>query len=201
MVAEKSKVRRSCRRRVEDFLQLLAKAHVEHLVGLVEHRRPEARTRSSAPRSRWSRSRPGVPTTIWAPPCRARRSFIGSMPPTQVDDPRAGRGVEPLQLLADLDAQARGSARSPEPSGSRVQGARSPSSSWPAMARPKATVLPEPVLRGDDQVAALGLVLDDGRLDGRQRVIAARGQRFRERRGEFRNVAWRQRLLAIGAER
>ena len=40
--------------------------------------------RSSTPRSRWSRSRPGVPTTSWAPPRSARRSFEGSIPPTQV---------------------------------------------------------------------------------------------------------------------
>ena len=37
-----------------------------------------------APRSRWSRSRPGVPTTIWAPCDKARRSLLASMPPTQV---------------------------------------------------------------------------------------------------------------------
>src|SRR4029453_13705113 len=35
-------------------------------------------------------------------------------------------------------------------------------------------------LRGNNEVAVVGFFFDDGRLDGRQRVIAARSQRFRE---------------------
>ena len=40
--------------------------------------------RSSAPRSLWSLSRPGVPTTICAPWLSERRSRLASIPPTQV---------------------------------------------------------------------------------------------------------------------
>ena len=71
------------RRRVEDFLELFAKAHVEHLVGLVEHRHAQRRKVERAAFEMVAEP-PGVPTTMCAPPASARRSFIGSMPPTQV---------------------------------------------------------------------------------------------------------------------
>ena len=53
----------------EDRLDVLGEAHVEHLVGLVEHDRADA-VDGERPRPRWSRSRPGVPTTTWTPRSR-----------------------------------------------------------------------------------------------------------------------------------
>ena len=50
------------------------------------------------------------------------------------------------------------------------------------MARPKATVLPEPVWAETIEVAALGLGFEDGGLDGGGRFIAARGEGFAEKR-------------------
>ena len=46
---------------------------------------------SRRPRSRWSRRRPGVPTTMWQPSASARCSRRTSMPPTQ-DATRAPAG-------------------------------------------------------------------------------------------------------------
>ncbi len=82
-VAENISVRRVSRRLAENEFQILAEPEVEHLVGLVEHDGPQIAVMSSDPRWIWSRRRPGVPTTIWAPRSSARRSSRMSMPPTQ----------------------------------------------------------------------------------------------------------------------
>ena len=60
---------------------------------------------SSEWRVMWSRRRPGVPTTIWAPRSSARRSLRMSMPPTQDGDRGAGQFVEPLQFARHLQGQ------------------------------------------------------------------------------------------------
>ena len=60
---------------------------------------------SSARRSIWSRKRPGVPTTIWTPACKARRSRCASMPPTQAQCARRRVAIEPGQLALHLQRQ------------------------------------------------------------------------------------------------
>ena len=52
------------------------------------------------------------------------------------------------------------------------------------MARPKATVLPEPVWAETRRSRPCGLGFEHGGLDRGGRDIAARGERFREKRAE-----------------
>ena len=66
-VAEKSTVWRSAGVAVEDRLDVLGEAHVEHLVGLVEDDHREPVERAGVPRPRWSSARPGVATTTSTP--------------------------------------------------------------------------------------------------------------------------------------
>ena len=101
--------------------------------------------RSSPPRSKWSRKRPGVPTTICTPSSRRRRSRRASMPPTHV------------AIRAPACSKSQANSRSTCKANSRVGamtsacGAPARPNFWlsprisPAMAKPKATVLPEPV--------------------------------------------------------
>ena len=72
IVAEKSAVCRSAGVGLEDRLEVLGEAHVEHLVGFVEHQRRARRRASSVPRRRWSSARPGVATTTSTPRSSAR---------------------------------------------------------------------------------------------------------------------------------
>ena len=66
MVAEKSKVCRLAGQMPENAPDVGEKAHVEHLVGLVEHQHLQP-ARSMVPCRIWSRSRPGQATTISTP--------------------------------------------------------------------------------------------------------------------------------------
>ncbi len=68
---------------LQDELDVLAEAEVQHLVSLVEDHRARA-GEHELPRSMWSRMRPGVPTTMSAPASSVRFSRTGSMPPTAV---------------------------------------------------------------------------------------------------------------------
>ncbi len=62
-------------------------------------------------RSRWSRRRPGVPTTMWTPSASQRLSRRGSMPPTQ-ETTRAPAGRRARTARGGPGAPVRGSARS-----------------------------------------------------------------------------------------
>ena len=114
-------------------------------------RRPRRARRPAGPTGRARRARggraggPGCRRRSCAPWASARRSFDASMPPTQVDDPRAGLGVEPVELAATCSASSRvgamTSASGPEREGGAavvVEELRAP---WPG----RSTVLPEPV--------------------------------------------------------
>ena len=69
--------------RVEDLLEVLAKAHVEHLVGLVEDDTGEFGQIERTALEMVTQAS-GVPTTIAGPARSARRSLLASIPPTQV---------------------------------------------------------------------------------------------------------------------
>ena len=102
--------------------------------------------RSSAPRSRWSRSRPGVPTTMCAPPCQGAALLHRVHAADAGGDPRAGLGVEPVSSRLTWMRELAGRRDRPAPAGSRARrAARRRRAAAGAMARPKATVLPEPV--------------------------------------------------------
>ena len=97
------------------------------------------------PRSIWSRRRPGVPTTICAPFCSARRSSRISMPPTQEakDAPVISYSHCSSRLTCSANSRVGATIRA---NGVDARAKRSaPSSRSPAIAIPKAIVLPEPV--------------------------------------------------------
>ena len=56
------------RRRPENLLDVIGEAHVEHLVGLVEHNHADPLERKRATGDVIERARPGVATTMWTPP-------------------------------------------------------------------------------------------------------------------------------------
>ena len=95
------------RRGLEDEFQILAKAQVEHLVGLVEHHGLQRET-SRRPRRRWSRRRPGVPTTIWAPAASWRCSRARIHAADAGDDARTGILIEPGEFALHLQGQLAG---------------------------------------------------------------------------------------------
>ena len=87
----------------------------------------------SAPRSRWSRRRPGVPTTIWAPRASARRSRPRIHAADAGHDSRAGKMIEPCQLALDLQRQF---ARRRDDQGQRRRPPGRTSRRRPAASRP-----------------------------------------------------------------
>ena len=84
MVAEKSRVRRVGRRRVEDLLEILAKAHVEHLVGLVEDDDAERREIERAALEMVAQPPGRADHDLGAVGQSRAAPWTGSMPPTQV---------------------------------------------------------------------------------------------------------------------
>ena len=63
-------------RRLEDRLEVLGEAHVEHLVRLVEHDDLDASRARSVSRRMWSSARPGVATTTSTPRLSARSCVL-----------------------------------------------------------------------------------------------------------------------------
>ena len=116
--------------------------------------------RSREPRLIWSHRRPGVPTTICAPRPRALRSVRISMPPTHV----ASRA--PVSLYSHSSSRFTCKASSRVGAITTAKGACvgakllfSPSKVG-ARAKPKATVLPEPVCAETNRsaVSSLGAI-------------------------------------------
>ena len=101
---------------------------------------------SSEPRVMWSRSRPGVPTTM----LRAlfeRAALLAHVHAADAgSDARAGLLVEPFEFAPHLERQFAGRRDDERAGRARRRRSRSaPPSRVGAMAMPKATVLPEPV--------------------------------------------------------
>ncbi len=136
--------------------------------------------RRSWPRSRWSRRRPGVPTTMWQPWSSARRSARGVHAADAGGD--AGAGIEPLQLALHLhgqlprrgDHQGRGRAGGNQGAVGTQQGLGEDQAIGHGLARAGPG--------RDQQVAAQRLRLQHGELDGREGLIAAIGKRLGQRR-------------------
>ena len=133
------------RRRVEEEFEILAKAHVEHFVGLVEHDRRKARKVERAalqmvaqpPRRADDDGRAGLKRTALG--ARVHAADAGG-------DPRPGLRVKPAQLLRDLERQLAGRGDDEAERGAERRGLfRRRRGVSDAMARPKATVLPDPV--------------------------------------------------------
>ena len=169
------------RRRLEQRLERLAKAEVEHLVGLVEHDAPRCADRSSVLRSTRSTSRPGVPTTTSTPWRSARASPRRSVPPVNETMRAPVRREQPAELALHLrrqlarrrdDQRARLGRRAP--ASPRRRAARAP------MTSPKATVLPEPVC--DETSRSRVGRLEHACLHRGGRLIVALAQRLGEGR-------------------
>ena len=121
------------RRGVEDVLQVLAEAEVEHLVGLVEHHGPQ-RPRGRGCRARGGRAGgPGVPTTMWQPaasaallaragPCRRRRRRRARRPRRRARPARADLHGQLAGRRDDQGQRRAGAAEAARPSPSRVGG-------------------------------------------------------------------------------
>ncbi len=167
-------------RRVENLLQILAKAHVEHLVGFVEHgdaqrrqvERPALEMIAQPPRRADDDVRAGIKRAPLARRIHAAHTRR---------DPRPGLAVQPFQLARDLQRQfARGRdhqrkrrARLGQPRGIAEQICGHGKAEGNGLARPG--------LGGDQQVAAGGLRLENGGLDGGGGGIAARDKRLAKR--------------------
>ena len=168
-------------RGIEDFLKLVAEAHVEHLVGFVENDRGQPgqieRTALEMVAQAAGRADHDMRAMRKLAPL-ARRIHAADTG----RDPRAGLGIEPLQLTRDLQRQF---ARRRDHQGARQ--------AWPRqlialeqLRRDRHTEgdgLAGAGLRGDDQIAPVGIVFEDGGLNRRGRGIAALGQRLGEGRG------------------
>ena len=114
-----------------------------------------------------------------------RAALLGGVHPADAGrDAHAGRGVEPLQLLLTCSASSRVGAMI---SASAARPARPPSSSASAIARPNATVLPDPVCAETTRSRPCASGCEDGGLDGGERGVATRGERLAETAGRSEN--------------
>ena len=95
------------RRGIEDLFKLLAEAHVEHLVGLVEHRHAQGRQVERAAFQMIAKPSGRADDDVRAAcQCPALLHRVHST--DAGDDARAGVRVEPVELLADLDRELAG---------------------------------------------------------------------------------------------
>jgi hypothetical protein len=151
------------RRRVEDLLEILAKAHVEHLVGLVEHDDLELRQVERAAFEMVAQPPRRADDDMGA--LRERAPLLHRVHAADAGrDPRAGLGVEPGELAADLQRQLAGRGDD-QASGSRGEGRRrrrAAAAPWRGRRRPSCPSRSGPRRSG----RALRFGLEDGGLDG-----------------------------------
>ena len=163
------------RRGVEDFLEVLAEAHVEHLVRLVEDYTDQARKVERAafqviaqpPRGADDDRRPAA--QIAALLARIHPADAGR-------DSETNAGVEPLQLAADLQrqlARRRHDQRQRPLNQRHIAGFRQQRI---GQCKPEGHGLTGTGLRRDDEIAALGLGRDHSSLDGGKGGVAALGE-------------------------
>ncbi|EQB30589.1 hypothetical protein M529_19780 [Sphingobium ummariense RL-3] len=167
------------RRRVEDLLQILAEAHVEHLVGFVENGRAQrgeierAALQMIAQAAR--RADDDMRAAVQRPPFPA-----GVHAADAGRDPGARVAIEPFQFPADLQRQL---ARRRDDERQRGGGIGQLAIVAQQLARhgeAEGNGLARSGLRRDDEVAAGGLPLGDLRLDGGEGFIALGDERAGE---------------------
>ena len=143
-VAENISVRRSCGHSPRIYSRSSRKPR-SNISSASSNTTPRIADRSIAPRMIWSRKRPGVATTICAPRSRVRRSSRMSMPPTQEAMTTPAFAYSQPNSRFTCIANSRVGAMI-KASGAPAATKASPSpSSVPPSARPKPTVLPDPV--------------------------------------------------------
>ena len=140
-VAENSTVWRSAGVDVEDRLDVLGEAHVEHLVGLVEHdqRMPSS---CSVPRLMWSMARPGVATTTCDAVAQRAELAADRLAAVDRQHPGAELAAVAVHRLGHLHGELAGRARARGRSGAAA-GRRGRCSC--SAGRANAAVLPVPV--------------------------------------------------------
>ena len=167
------------RRRVEQLLQLLAEAHVQHLVGLVQHDRLQRRQVQRAalqmvaqpPRRPHHNRRPGVQRPALAHRVHAAHAR---------HHPRPRAGIKPFQLLRHLDRQfARGGHHQHQRRARH--GRRLALQQLVRHRQPERHGLSGTRLRRHDQVAPARVLGQHGGLHRGQGFISARGQGLGER--------------------
>ena len=169
------------RRAVENELQILAEAEVEHLVGFVEHDGGEAAQIQPAAFDVIAQAAGGADDDV-----RARLELAGLGARIHAadarDDTRARLLVEPGELAADLQRQF-ASRRDDE--GERHGGplhALRFAQQRAAQSKPEGDRLARAGLGRDEQIAPARIFFQHGRLHGGRDGIAARCEGARERR-------------------
>ncbi len=170
------------RGRIEDRLEIVAEAEVEHFVGLVEDDDPKAA----------GRERPAL-EVVAQPPRRTddevraggkRARLAAYLHAADAGRDRAAGVVEqPVELARDLESELAGRR---DDEGERLGRRRQAKLVAEERRRQREAVgdgLARPRLGRDEQVAALRLGGKDGGLDRRRRVVAARGERRGKRGG------------------
>jgi hypothetical protein len=145
---------------------------------------------SSAPRSRWSRRRPGVPTTICAPSLSQCRSRLGVHAADAGDDARLSLRVKPFEFALDLQRQfAR--RRDDEGGGRELRFERvGLAQKLGREGETEGDGLAGAGLRGDDEIAPGGLIGQHGGLHGGGFGIAVFGQGFAQNGGKAGKGHW-----------
>ena len=169
--------------RVEDFLEIFAEAHVEHLVGLVEHHADQSREVERAAFE--VVTQPSGRTDDDRGPTAQRAAFLARIHPANAGgNAQARTGIKPAKLAADLQRELAGGRDGQH---QRLFGQRHAAGfakQFGCQRETEGNGLAAAGLRGDDQVAAGRIGGDDGGLDRGGGFIAAGGQRFAENRRE-----------------
>jgi hypothetical protein len=166
------------RRQVEQGLDVLAEAEVEHLVGLVEHHRRDLAERHVAAVDVIAQAAGGADHDV-----RTLAQEHGLAPRIHAadarDHPRPGRSVEPLELAADLERELAGRRdhQRAHRSGGEPLGL---AQERLGQRQPERDGLARAGLRRHQEVAVAGLGVEDGGLDRGGSRVAALGQRALE---------------------
>ena len=168
---------------VEDFLEVLAKAHVEHLVGLVEHRYAQVRQDQGAALEVVAQATGRADHDM-----RAAREVAPLLRRIHAadagGDAGTGLAIKPVELAADLHGQlARGGDDQRQRSLGGFQGARL-AEQFVRHGQPESDGFARPGLGRDDQVPPGRLGLKDGGLHRSGILIATLGKGFGKERGK-----------------
>ena len=167
------------RRAPEDALELVAKAHVQHLVGLVEDQRAQRRELQRLALDVIAEA-PGRPHHDVGSLAQGAKLAAHVRAADAGGDAHAGLGEEPGQLGRDLVRELAGRR---DDEGERAPGARRVREQLIGHREPERDRLARSRARADQEIAAARLALDHGSLHGRGRDVAARRERLEEGRG------------------
>ena len=160
-------------RGVEDLFQILAEAHVEHLVRLVQNHRAQAREVERAAFQMIAQAAGRADHDMRA--ALQVAAFLRRIHAADAGrDPRPGLGIEPFQLAPDLQRQF--ARRRDDQRQWRSGGLGKAAQQLPCQRQAESHRLARSGLRRNDQVAPLRIVRKDGGLDRGGCFIAAFGK-------------------------